>query len=81
MRFGDTKPLGAFEIQLEDLMVGACCCVRPLRMGSSDCHEAETHVHGSPVPAIAAAHTQTGGRRRTGREVAVSVRNLKAELS
>jgi hypothetical protein len=22
MRFGDTKPLGAFEIQLEDLMVG-----------------------------------------------------------
>jgi hypothetical protein len=36
---------------------------------------------GSPVPAIATAQTQTGGRRRTGREVAVSVRNLKAELS
>ena len=48
---------------------GAWSCFRHLRMGSSDCHEAETRVHGLAVPAIATARGWPGKNRQIGHEV------------
>jgi len=48
-------------------------------MGSSDCYETETRVHGRPVPPIATAPAETGRNRGTGREVAVIVTKRKME--
>lgn len=48
-------------------------------MGSSDCHETETRVHGRAVPTIATAPAETGRNRGTGREATVSVTKLKVE--
>ena len=58
---------------------GAWSCFRHLRLGSSDCHETETRVHGRAVPAIATAPAETGRNRGTGREVAVIVTKRKME--
>ena len=48
-------------------------------MGSSDCDEAETRVHGLAVPGIATAPAETGRNRGTGRHVAVMITKRKME--
>ena len=48
-------------------------------MGPSDCHEAETCVHGRVVPAIATAQGDTGEGRGTGGEAVVSVASREVQ--
>jgi hypothetical protein len=48
-------------------------------MGSSDCHETETRVHGRAVPAIATAPAEIGKNRGTGRELTVMITKRKMD--
>lgn len=48
-------------------------------MGSSDCDEAETRVHGLAVPGVATAPAETRRNRGTGRELTVMITKPKMD--